>query len=90
MPTSSSREGSGQTGRLERIVYGNQPPPAVAHATPAAGASPLHVDFSADESLDPDGDAVTYAWDFGDGSAGRHRADREPHVPELRRLHGDG
>ena len=62
-------EGSGQTGRLERIVYGNRPPPAVAHATPAAGASPLHVDFSADESLDPDGDTVTYAWDFGDGSA---------------------
>ena len=29
------------SGRLERIVYGNAPPPAVAHATPASGRAPL-------------------------------------------------
>ena len=35
-------DGSINTARLERIVYnGNHPPPAVAHATPTAGSSPL-------------------------------------------------
>lgn len=66
-------DGSFNSARLERIVYGNAPPPAVAHATPASGASPLPVAFSADESHDPDGDAVIYAWDFGDGATATGR-----------------
>ena len=41
----------------------------VAHATPTAGHPPLTVTLSADESVDPDGDAVSYGWDFdGDGT----------------------
>jgi glucose/arabinose dehydrogenase len=63
-------DGSFNTARLEQIIYtGNHPPPAVAHATPTTGSAPLPVAFSADTSVDPDGDAVTYDWDFGDGSA---------------------
>jgi len=68
-----SDNGVYQTGELRRIVFGNAPPPAVAHADPAAGSAPLSVDFSADESIDPDGDAVTYEWDFGDGSSATGR-----------------
>ncbi len=61
-------DGTFNSGRLERIVFGNAPPPAVAHADPETGAAPLSVDFSADESIDPDGDLVSYSWDFGDGT----------------------
>ena len=35
-----------------------------ATATPADGLAPLEVDFTA-EANDPDGDDITYAWDFG-------------------------
>ena len=62
-------DGSANSGSVQRIVHGNAAPPAVARATPASGASPLTVNLSADVSIDPDGDSVTYAWDFeNDGS----------------------
>ncbi|MEO8690394.1 MAG: PKD domain-containing protein, partial [Solirubrobacteraceae bacterium] len=61
-------DGSANSGSVRRIVFGNAPPPAKAHASPASGPSPLSVELSADVSADPDGDAVSYAWDFdGDG-----------------------
>ncbi|MEO5988441.1 MAG: PKD domain-containing protein, partial [Candidatus Eisenbacteria bacterium] len=47
----------------------NSQPLAVASATPASGRSPLSVDFSGAGSSDPDGDALQYAWTFGDGAS---------------------
>ncbi|GMU08585.1 PQQ-dependent sugar dehydrogenase [Corallococcus caeni] len=57
-------------GELRRIRYtaGNTPPTAVASATPGRGEPPLLVRFSSAGSSDPDGDALQYRWDFGDGS----------------------
>ncbi|AXB49036.1 sugar dehydrogenase [Amycolatopsis albispora] len=53
-------------GELRRVSYssGNRPPVAVATATPSSGPAPLAVQFSAAGSSDPDGDALTYAWDL--------------------------
>jgi PKD repeat protein len=43
-------------------------------ATPAQGPAPLEVSFSADAANDPEGKALTYAWDFGDGQTGSDAA----------------
>jgi glucose/arabinose dehydrogenase/PKD repeat protein len=55
--------------RVRRIVYnpGNRPP--LARATPLVhfGASPLSVSFT-NTSVDPEGQALTHQWDFGDGT----------------------
>jgi hypothetical protein len=45
---------------------GNQAPTVQIAATPLRGTAPLRVAFSA-AANDPDGDAVLYEWDFGDG-----------------------
>ncbi|PYV23598.1 MAG: cellulase [Acidobacteria bacterium] len=47
----------------------NQPPVAVASATPTSGAAPLTVGFSSAGSSDPDGSIASYSWSFGDGTA---------------------
>lgn len=44
------------------------PPVAVATATPTSGSAPLTVAFSSLGSSDPEGSALSYFWDFGDGS----------------------
>ena len=56
-------------GELYRIAPsgGNRTPEAAASATPDNGEAPLEVAFSSEGSADPDGDPLTYAWDFGDG-----------------------
>ncbi|MFG3339221.1 PQQ-dependent sugar dehydrogenase [Glycomyces sp. NPDC048151] len=58
-------------GELYRIAPsgGNRTPVAAASATPDNGYAPLEVEFSSAGSADADGDALTYAWDFGDGEA---------------------
>lgn len=48
----------------------NQPPVARFSALPTSGEAPLKVDFDASASYDPDGEIVSYEWDFGDGSTG--------------------
>ncbi|MDI1466306.1 ThuA domain-containing protein [Catellatospora sp. KI3] len=56
---------------IYRIDYnsGNRSPIAVASGTPTSGPTPLTVQFSSAGSRDPDGQAITYAWTFGDGQA---------------------
>jgi glucose/arabinose dehydrogenase/PKD repeat protein len=54
--------------RRIRYVSSNQPPIAVASGSPTSGAAPLVVNFSSAGSLDPEGHALTYSWDFGDGT----------------------
>ena len=46
------------------FVRGNHTPVVKAAATPTAGRSPLTVTFSSAGTNDPDGDPITYAWDF--------------------------
>jgi len=58
-------------GTIRRIRYfsQNQPPIAVASANPTSGVAPLTVSFNGTGSSDPDGDALTFAWDLdGDGA----------------------
>jgi len=47
----------------------NQPPVAMASASPSAGVAPLSVAFSSAGSADPDGAIAWYTWDFGDGQS---------------------
>ncbi|MFC7308174.1 ThuA domain-containing protein [Streptomyces monticola] len=55
--------------RVDYIGGGNRAPLAKVSATPDSGAGPLQVAFSSAGSSDPDGDPLTYAWDFdGNGT----------------------
>jgi len=59
-------------GTIRRIEYfaANQPPIAVASASPTSGNAPLTVNFNGTGSSDPDvGNTITFAWDLdGDGA----------------------
>ncbi|WP_250214809.1 carbohydrate-binding protein [Acrocarpospora catenulata] len=55
--------------RVEYIGGSNRNPIAKAAANPTSGVAPLSVSFSSAGSSDPEGGALTYSWNFGDGSA---------------------
>jgi glucose/arabinose dehydrogenase len=54
-------------GQVRRLSTGGAPT-AVLTANPRGGALPLTVQFSASGSQDPQGQALTYNWTFGDGA----------------------
>ncbi|MGI5185979.1 carbohydrate-binding protein [Dactylosporangium sp. CA-152071] len=54
--------------RIEYTGGGNRAPVAVAAANPTSGPAPLTVNFSSAGSNDPEGQALTYSWAFGDGT----------------------
>jgi glucose/arabinose dehydrogenase/PKD repeat protein len=57
-------------GALYRITYNTASHVPVANATAdvTKGVEPLEVHFSSAGSSDPDGDPITFRWDFGDGT----------------------
>jgi PKD repeat protein len=55
--------------RIEYIGSGNNRAPIPrASANPTSGVAPLNVAFSSAGSADPEGGALTYLWNFADGS----------------------
>ncbi len=68
---SGSYAGGAPDSALYKInhVSGSRAPIAASSATPDNGPAPLTVRFSSQGSRDPDGEPLTYAWDFdGDGT----------------------
>ncbi len=57
-------------GKLYKVNYelGNHTPTVNAVADILKGIEPLTVHFKGDGSFDPDGDTLSFSWEFGDGS----------------------
>ena len=57
--------------KLRRIsfVQNDLAPVVATSATPTEGPTPLMVSFSSAGTMDPEGEALTYSWNFGDGTS---------------------
>jgi PKD repeat protein len=75
--TLTVKDNKGGTGRddITITVDENKAPVAKIEAAPKKGTAPLDVDFDGSASSDADGDALTYRWDFGDGSPAEEGTD---------------
>jgi PKD domain-containing protein len=61
-------EPDGAVGKIQ-FARANRTPMAVMSARPTSGVAPLEVSFDGSGSRDPDGDPLSYTWNFGDESA---------------------
>lgn len=58
------------TNKIIRVSYGGNKFPVVKiTSNKTYGTAPLAVNFTGNGSYDPEGSAVTYSWNFGDGTA---------------------
>lgn len=69
------QNGNSVVRRIQYLGANNFPPTAVATASPQLGSSPLVVQFVGSASIDPDGQPLTYLWNFGDGTPVSDQAD---------------
>jgi glucose/arabinose dehydrogenase len=62
---------TGGMGTIHRVSFdgSNQPPIINASANPTQGAAPLSVHFDASATVDPDGDSMTFNYDFDDNGS---------------------
>ncbi|WP_374210647.1 beta strand repeat-containing protein [Dermatobacter hominis] len=67
-------DGAENTTSVAIHVDANLAPTASATATPQNGTAPLTVAFDGTGSTDPENQALTYAWDFGDPASGTNTA----------------
>jgi glucose/arabinose dehydrogenase len=58
---------SGEIRKVKFVGGSNRPPVVESGATKRSGAVPLTTRFNANGTVDPDGDPISYEWDFGDG-----------------------
>jgi glucose/arabinose dehydrogenase len=65
--------GGGQVRRVNYTGSSNRAPVASFSAAPTSGNVPINVSFDASGSSDPDGNTLSYSWNFGDGSTGSGR-----------------
>lgn len=67
-PTVRITDDRGQSAVESSMIYVNALPEVVFDGSPLEGNSPLTVNFDASQSFDPDGETLTFSWDFnGDG-----------------------
>jgi PKD repeat protein len=59
-----------QVRRFRSKSAGNSPPIVKASVNPLRGDAPLRVTVNASQSVDPDGQELSFMWDFGDGEMG--------------------
>lgn len=62
-----------QLRRFRFLGDSNTPPRVLLSASPDAGSIPLAVAFRSDGTFDPDGQELSYRWDFGDGASSVER-----------------
>eukprot|EP00562_Extubocellulus_spinifer_P018241 CAMPEP_0178593910 /NCGR_PEP_ID=MMETSP0697-20121206/30208_1 /TAXON_ID=265572 /ORGANISM="Extubocellulus spinifer, Strain CCMP396" /LENGTH=591 /DNA_ID=CAMNT_0020231137 /DNA_START=50 /DNA_END=1820 /DNA_ORIENTATION=- len=64
-----NRDGAPGLFRIAFTGKVNRPPQAYIQVDKNIGFSPLSVQFDGTGSVDPDGDSLTYSWDFDDGNS---------------------
>ena len=72
-------DADGLSGSANIQIKVTQPPVAVIVADNTSGYAPLTVNFDGSGSYDPDGEIVSYAWDFGDNGASTEMSPSHPY-----------